>query len=335
MDKITIKDIATKANVSIATVSRVINGNYYVTPELKFRVEEAISELNYIPNAVAQNLKNNSTHLIGYVVSDIENNYFTSLAYHVEEVINREGYNIIIFSSNRDKDRELAYLKLLLSNNVDGIIINSSGFNDSFVAEISKSMPIVSLSRKIHDSSFSGDFIDSDNLYGVYKLTRHLIDFGHRNIAVINGDLKLSTGIERYTGFINAMKDAGIPVHKEYVYSGDFTMQSGYKASEYLLALATPPSVIIAMNNSMALGAIHYLTDQNIKVPEQVSLACYGNINSLELFKIQPSYVSLNPQIIGIKSGELILSRIKNRQQPKREIIYEPILVECSGVGRI
>lgn len=333
MKKVTIKDVATEAGVSIATVSRVVNNNQTVEPQLREKVFAAIDKMGYVPNAQARSLKSASTSMIGYIVSDISNNYFTSLAYNMEEVVEREGYNIMLFSSNQKKDKELNYLKMLVSNNVAGIVINSSGYNDDYLAMLSQRIPIVSISRKIQNPTYAGDFVDSNNYDGGYKLTEHLIQKGHTRIGVVNGNKRLSTGLERFNGFYSAMSDAGLPIKDEYMVYGDFSTTTGYDGMQHLLSLASPPSAVITMNNSTALGAMQYLIDQRISVPKDVSMASYGDINNFNLLRIQPSYVSLNPRTIGTRCGELILDRIQNPQIQQREIIYEPKLYEGSGVA--
>ena len=131
--------------------------------------------------------------MIGYLVSNISNNYFTQVASYLEAVVNAENYNIMFFSSDQRKDKELSYLEMLIENKVDGLVINTSGYNDGFIAEMSRNIPVVSINRRIRHEHFVGDFIDSDNINGVYMLTEYLVSLGHNRIGVINGDQNLST----------------------------------------------------------------------------------------------------------------------------------------------
>lgn len=335
MRKPTIKDIAAKAGVSTATVSRVINKSGNVQSDIAQRVLNTIEEMNYIPNSTAKNLKTNSTNLISFIVSDISNNYFSALADTVENEVYPAGYNLIIFNTNRNKEREEIYLKVSLSNNVAGIIINSTGKNDSLIARISQQIPTLSISRKINSDEYAGDFIDSDNYTGAYKLAEHLIEYGHTRIAVINGDRQLSTGIERARGFCEAMAAHELELDPDYVYHGDFTQNCGYIATEYFCHLTPLPTAIIAMNNSMAIGAMEYLLKNQHPVPQEISLACYGDINNLPLLSIQPSYVSLNPVVIGRKGAQLIMRRITTQKNIQSEIILEPLLNIGTGVRQL
>lgn len=333
----TIKDVARLAGVSTATVSRVINRNYYVSPEIENKVLSAIKDLNYFPNSVARSLKNDNTHMIGLLVSDISNGYFTSIAKIMEDIVSPERYNIIMCSTEDDREREYNYLNLLIQKKIDGLIINTTGENDDFIASISQKVPVVLLNRRVYNSNFTGDFIDSSNVDGVRILTSHLISLGHRKIGIINGDLSVSTGKERFEGFVDAMKHLGVTVDNSYpyCYEGSFTVESGYDGAAYLLGLKDPPTGIVVMNNAMAIGAMKYLRTNNIRVPENVSLASYGNIDNIEVMYIQPSIVTLNARLIGEKAGKMILERIRNKSMVNREIIFTPQLAPGDAVRRI
>ena len=326
--------MARHAEVSIATVSRVINKNYYVSPETSEKVLQAINKLNYYPNSVARSLKSNSTLTIGFLVSDISNGYFISVIRAVEDIVNKENYNIIVCSTSDKKEEELVYLKLLMSKQVDGMVINTSGKNDDFIAALSKQMPIVLLNRKINQHDFKGDLIDSDNIQGAYALTAHLLSLGHSKIGVINGNLAVSTGNERFIGFKKAMQEAGVEVGDDYRYryNGDFTMESGFEGAAKLMESEDRPTAVVAMNNAMTIGAIKYFRSNGIDVPGDISVACYGNIDNIELMYIQPSIVTLNPVTIGHKIGEYMLERIKDDKIGNRVFVYNPQLVPGNAV---
>ncbi len=321
--------------MSTATVSRVLNGNYTVSLKLKNAVLEAIDELNFMPNSIARWLKSEATHLVGYIVSDISNSYFTTLASSLEDKIKDLNYNIMIFNSNKSKEKELSYLKLLMNINADGIIINTTGENDDYLAYASQTIPIVSLSRKIGSQTYTGDFIDSNNIEGGFLLTDALIAKGHSKISVINGKMNLSTGQERFEGFKYAMKKASIPIVDDYIYNGDFSEESGYAGAKYLCSLEQKPTAVITMNNSMAIGSMKYFIDHDISIPEELSFVTYGNIDDIDLMSIKPTYVTLDPVMIGNKSGELLINRINNHQLPSQQIIFEPKLIHADRIRQV
>jgi LacI family transcriptional regulator len=218
---------------------------------------------------------------------------------------------------------------------VDGLVINTTGKNNEYIADLSKEIPIILVNRKIKDlNKIKCDFIDSDNNQGCYSITLHLLSNGHRKIGVINGPQDISTGVERYEGFKRAMNQFGITVDKDYKYQffGDFTMESGYQGTSYLMSLVDKPTAILAMNNATALGVLKYTRIQKISIPEELSLASYGNIENIELLYVKPSIVTLDPWMIGNKVGEMIIERINDNEQPNRSIIYVPSLEVGDGV---
>lgn len=333
---ITIKDVAKLANVSIATVSRVINDNYIVSEDLKDRVYAAIDSLNYVPNSIARSLKNDHTLTIGLIVSDISNNFFTLLARSAEDIIMNKGYNLIVCSTDDNMEKEASYLKLLLEKKVDGIILNTTGKNDELITSISKHTPIGLCSRKIMSPEFIGDFAEADNINGAYVLTKHLLELGHTDIAVVNGQVDISNSIERYSGFVKAMEEKGISIPEDYKYHyhGNYNKpHSGEDAMEYFLSLDTPPSAVITMNNELALGVIRFSMKNKLSIPDDFSLCSFGKIANSELMMIQPSYVTLDPISMGTRLAEMVIERISTKARiPNREIRYSTSLIKGNAV---
>ncbi len=327
--KATIKDVAKEAQVSIATVSRVINENYYVSPDIEERVRLAIEKTGYIPDSIARSMKSNTTYLIGLLVSDISNQHFTAMARAIEDGIRGRKYNLIVCSTENDEQLEKAYIQALISKKIAGIILNTTGKNDEFIAKISRSTPISLVYRRIRDNRFLGDLVTTNNARGTYDLTRYVLDAGHKRIGIITGFPGLSTSQERFEGCARALAEAGLAVAPEYVIPGDFTQQAGYKAAELLMGLPAPPTAIVAFNNAMTLGAMKHLRKRGIRVPEDVSVVCYGDIDDIDLMYVQPTYVTQNPRVIGAKAAELMLSRIADGTIGNREVIFESTL--CPG----
>ncbi|MFP4115075.1 MAG: LacI family DNA-binding transcriptional regulator [Spirochaetota bacterium] len=325
---VTIKEVAKRAGVSIATVSRVVNGNYYVGPEMTKRVNDAIAELDYQPNFFARSLKGASTLTIAVVVSDISNPYFNFVTRAIEDVVWPREYNLIFSSTQGSAERELTTLNTLLSKKIDGLILNTTGHNDRFVASMSSSVPVVLLHRRLAARGFSGDFVDSDNRAGAAELTRHLQDAGHTRIGAINGLLELSSGRERFDGFCIAREESGVTVDgSSYdVYNGDFTAESGYAGTEYFHTQRPDITGLVVMNNAMTLGALRYLHEHRVRVPEEMSIVCYGNIMNRDLLYVRPTIVSLDPQTIGRTAAEYLISRIEKPALKKRKYIFQPEL---------
>ena len=328
----TIRDVAKFAGVSTATVSRVINGIGVVRPATKKKVEDAIVRLNYLPNETARNLKTESSKLIGLVVSSISNSHFSEIAKTVEKELEKFGYNLIVCSTEEDPAAESKYLQRLLQMQIDGLIINTTGKNDELVSQISRKVPVVLIDRLVTNPDFVGDFVGSNNYAGVEKLTRFLIEKGHKKIGIINSNLNVSTGKERFRAFSETMGRIHVTVDGDYIYRYDSissSVEDGYEGCRYLLNLEDPPSAIVILNNTLAIGAYKYLNDLEIPVPGRVSIVSYGNIDNSELFRIAPTYTTLNPRFFGDKAASFLFSRIECSNTRNREVIFEPTL--CIG----
>lgn len=336
MGNATIKDVAAEAQVSIATVSRVLNKNYVVSPELEAKVMAAIEKLNYYPNSIARSLKNENTHTIGLIVSDIANEFFTALARSIEDIIAKRGYNLIVCSTDNRQDKEYSYLQLLMEKKVDAIILNTTGLNDEYIASLSQKIPFGLCGRKVNALSFKGDFVDSDNVTGSYELTRYLLSLGHRKIALINGQTEVSSSAERLEGFCKAMKEAGIDVEDSYpyLYFGNFNRkESGYQGAEAMFSMANPPSAIFAANNELALGVMRYCLQHGISIPEDLSLTGYGRISNADLLYVQLLCTDMSPQVMGTRLAELTMERIEQKNNIlNREIRFSPQLIPGKSV---
>ena len=330
MSEVTIKDIAKYAGVSVATVSRVVNGFTGVSSATVDKVNKAIDELNYVPNATARSLKIDRTNLLAMLVSNISNSHFTSMAKTIESCCRQQHFNILLCNTEDDPAIELEYLKRLTELRVDGIILNTTGLNDAYICNLSHTIPMVLVDRSINDPNFAGDFVGSNGFDGMKLLTSHLVERGHRKIGIISSNPHVSTGQERYAGFVDAMKMAGISVddHYPYKYAGKlFNEEDGIAGAHFLMNLDTPPTAIVVANNNMAIGVYKYLSSHNISVPDTVSVVSYGNISNSDLFPVIPTFTTLNPTFIGEKTATLLLSRIHDNSRSKREVIFEPLLL--------
>lgn len=333
----TIKDVASEAGVSIATVSRVLNNNTTVNSELTAKVNRAIEKLGYYPNFIARTLKNDSSKTIGFVVSDIANNFFTTMARAVEDVLTQYGYTLFVCSTDDDQKREQKYLSLLREKQVDGIIINTSGKNDDLITQISHQIPVALFSRKIVRPSFRGDLVDNDNFTGLKELTQYLINLGHKKIGLLNGQPYISSAQERLAGFQHAMRTIGITVdeHYPYLYNGHFNrLSSAVEGARYLYEKGA--TAIISANNLLALGVMKFCQNTGIAVPEQLSLCSFGMIENYDLLFTQPTCVDQSPTAMGSRLAELIIERIEAKNEiANREVHFTTGLVVGNGATRL
>ena len=333
--QITIKDIAKKAHVSVATVSRSLNDSDCVTDAMRQRVMDAVRELGYVPNSIAKSLKTNSTYTIGFLVPDISNHFVISIARIVEDIVGRQNYNLILCSTGNKAERELDYLKMLMSRSVDGLILNTTGHNDEFVLRMNRQVPIVLLNRQIQAEGFRGDLVDTNNYLGAYLLTKQLLALGHRKILVVRGPLHLSNSKERFQGFADAMAESGLTVNERYpyVYTGEFLMQSGIDAVDFFCDLDDRPTAILSLNNMLTVGILEQLHARNIRVPEHVSLVSYDAINNVDLMMIRPTSATFDTTAIGKLLGRTILERIRNPESENRKFVFDPTIIQGNSLS--
>ena len=310
MKRVTIHDIAKQAEVSIATVSRVLNNNPRVEPKTAARVRRVIARTGYIPDNIARGMRSRQSWAVGYIVSDISNVHFTFASKALEETLAAVGYSLIVCSTDGDSDREKQYLQLMLAKKIDGLVINVSGHNDDYIAELSQKLPIVLQSRKIRSSAFQGDFVGSDAYQGAYELGRYVLAMGHRRIGLIRGPENVSTGHERYSGFMTALREANVELSEDSIFHGDYYEHSGHDGAAFLLNAPCPPTILVSMNNTMGLGVLAYLKDHGYRVPEDVSCASFGNIANRNLLYVTPAAIGEKPEEEGKLAGETILRRI-------------------------
>lgn len=329
MRKATIHDVARQAGVSISTVSRVINNNYPVDADTRERVNQAIKDIGYYPDAAARTMRGNNSFAIGYVVSDIANSHFTVIAKAIEEVAGRRDYGMLVCSTGGDEQREAEYLRMLMSRKVSALVINATGKNDALIAQISRTLPVILIYRQLHDPDFQGDYVGNDDFDGAYQLGKLAAENGHRRVGLICGPPRLNTGVERREGFLAALGETGIRIPESMIYYGDFYQESGMQGAQELLRKrsAGRPTLLAAMNNAMALGVMNFLRSSRVAVPEELSFLSFGDINNRELLYFQPTVLSQNPEEIGSIVGRLLFARLSNPgKSPERIMIRGQIL---------
>lgn len=334
----TIRDIADAANVSIATVSRVINKTGGVRQDLVDRVTLAAEELNYSPSALARSLRKTQTSTIAFLVSNISDPFFITIARGIEAYIQNYGYNLIVCSIGHMKEREMLYLKHFQGKKADGLIINTTGYNDGMISELSHQTPIVLSNRRINSTDFIGDFVDNENVGCSYELTKRLLLHGHKKIAIINGPEHLSTAYERYRGFCSAMKEADLTVHASYPYqyNGTFTRQTGYDGASTMLALPDPPTAFVFTSSELAFGGMNYFLHHHIKVPDDISFVCIGDLVNRDLLYVTPTLSSVHLHGMGERMAELLLDRIQSKTQiANREVLFSSTILEGNSIKSI
>jgi len=330
----TIGDVAKRAGVSAMTVSRVINNSGYISPDTRMRVERAIAELGYVPNALARSLRFKKTKTIALILTDITNPFFTTVARGVEDTASKHGFSVIFCNTDESESEEAQYLNVLLQRQVDGILlVPARNSMDSVAALQDHGTPVVILDRRI-----AGDVVDSvrcDSEQGAYELVKHLIDLGHTRIAALTGPQSISTATDRVIGYKRALADAGLD-HAARIYHAPYTIEGGYQMAKQALAESrsgAAPTAFFAGNNFIAIGAFRALLEAKLKVPDDISLVAYDDLPSalvLDPFltvAVQPAYE------MGRRATELLLARLAGDgpQTPQIEVLPTRMIIRRSS----
>jgi len=324
---ITIKDIARQADVSVATVSYVVNKSRWVSPELTERVLQAIEKLGYSPNAIARSLRQKRTKMIGLIVPDSSNPFFAEIAKGVEDAGFAAGYSVILCNSNASIDRELIYLDLLRSKRVEGIIFIATSTHVEPIKPIVKSgVPVVTFYRDVPDLDM--DTFRIDNFQAGYIGTRHLIELGHRQIACIQPASPETPSGKRVEGYLHAMQEAGLPCQEALMPRGDNRVSGGKEAACQMADSGLPFSAIFSANDAMAIGAIRALRELGYRIPQEVSIVGVDDI-LLASYTEPPLTTVAQPKYeAGCQAMEFLVERIEGgHTQGPRNVLLDTTLV--------
>ena len=334
----TIKDVALKAGVSTATVSRYINSSGYVSKENAKKLCEVIEELDFVPNHVAISLKTTATKTIGIVIPDLSNVSFMDTVKGLSDVAIENDYQPIILSSEEDEEKENKILDVLISKRVDGIIIASSADSGEKILKInSRNLPVVLLDRDVCNSGdeILVDAILNDNFNGSYKMVNYLISLGHKKIAIISSSKSQLLTNERLKGYLKALEDNNMPVNPNYILYGDYKFESGYEPTKQLIMQPMNPTAIFTVNNIMALGAVSALNEMNITIPDKISVCAFGEFKYHAVLNPDLTVINQHPYEIGKKAAEVLIAKIQNSKSWKPEkVIFEGDIIMRNSCSR-
>ncbi len=326
-----IKDVAKRANVSTATVSRVLANNYPVSKKTRKKVLKAVKELDYHPNVSARSLRKKETKTIVVLLNDFSNPYFSEIVKGIEDVAIDKGYYILIGTTENLVEREKNYINLLKQQGADGVIFLTTLSKPSIYRDLAKEKPVIFASANlghVNIPTVSVDYINSAK-----KIVQHLINLGHEDIGIITGHLQSNISMNRLEGYKNALRQNNIRINEELIIEGDFKIEGGYRATIKLLKMKKRPSAIFASNDEMAVGAIRAVKSMGIKVPNDIAIAGFDNIPLASL--VEPKITTIHqPRFdIGKISMQLMVDILNGRKVDKYEIILEDKLVIRESCG--
>ncbi len=325
-ERVTIKDIAKQAGVSTATVSYVINQTKYVSPELTDRVRTAINHLGYQPNRIARSLRIQNTTTVGLIISDIQNTFFTSLVRAVEDVAYEHNHRIVLCNSDETVEKENLYIDLMLAEQVAGVIISPARETENNVRKlIAAKIPVVAVDRRIPDLDVDTVLIDNEK--AAFQLASHLIEDGHQRIGALVGPPAITTGRERYEGFVRALETHHLPLEPELVHTGLPKEGFGYRATMELLNLPEPPTGLFLGNAYLALGALKAIHQQRLRIPEEIAVVAFDEMEWTSLVHPGLTVLAQPAYEMGRVAAGLLFDRIENSDLPAREMMLDHTLV--------
>ncbi|MDQ0217425.1 LacI family transcriptional regulator [Peribacillus cavernae] len=320
-----IVDVAKKANVSTATVSRVITNSGNVKKETIEKVMEAIQKLNYQPNILARQLRRLETKTILVIVPDITNTFFSNILRGIESVANKNGYQVLLADAHNNVERESNFLDILYQKKADGMILLTARIDQNVIGEISKEYPVVLACEYFEGSQIPT--VSIDNISSARKATDHLIGLGHKRIGFISGPLGGVLGRDRLKGFQQAMAQQNLAVPPFLVQEGDFSYESGYNLMLKILTLDLPPTAVFAANDEMAIGAIKAIKSKGLRVPEDLSVIGFDDIKIASIFEPALTTIAQPTFEIGLKAMELLIKLINKDSITKNQYMLEDKLV--------
>lgn len=309
----TMKDVAKRAGVSLGTVSNVLNNRKTVLPENKERVLKAVEELGFRTNMVARALKTKASNDIALIIPDFNNPFFPELARGVEDEANKAGLQVLLCNSDRMAAKEQKYIESLITKNISGLIMVKMQLPLEYIGQVCKKMPVVLVDAGL-PACCGYDVINIDDKGGTLKGLELLYSEGHTRIGFISGMMDSASSYSRYDTYLEFLEDKGLPTIKEYVIKGDYSWNSGYKASKVFMSLAVPPTAIFAANDLMAIGCIKALKELGLRVPQDVSVLGYDNIDMAKLCSPPLTTINQPKYDIGTLSVKMLLSRMELRQ---------------------
>jgi LacI family transcriptional regulator len=329
----TLGDVAKRAGVSMMTVSRVINNSGYISQETRQRVEQAIADLGYVPNALARSLRFKQTKTLALILTDITNPFFTTVARGVEDAASEQGFSVMFCNTDESQADEAEYLSVIVQKQVDGVLlVPAASAPDSARFLRERNVPFVVLDRRIR-----GDEVDNvrgDSEQGAYDLTRHLLSLGHRRIGILSGPAVVTTAADRVAGYRRAMAEAGAPVDADMIFEGAYSLDSGYALAEQMLTLNPRLTALVAANNFIAIGALRAVRAAGLRVPQDISLVAFDDLPASIVIDPFFTVVSQPAYEMGQKATALLLERLAGSGPAGTQEIVLPtqlIVRESSG----
>jgi LacI family transcriptional regulator len=329
---VTIKDVAREAGVSVGTASQALRDSPAVRDATRRQVLAVAKRLRYQPSALARGLVTRRTHTVGLLISDIANPFFIRAVRAIEDGAQENGYNVILCNTDENPEKETQYLRVLIEKRVDGIILATTAGSLPAVRDVRwRRIPLVLFDREL--PRVSVDTVKVDSVRGGRLATEHLLHLGHRRIAIIHGPLVRSTGVERLRGYLVAMQAAGIRPDPSLIREGNFKQDSGRELTRQLLDLSPPPTALFCTNNLMTVGALQTLGERGVRIPADLSLVGYDDMEWWTLTHPPLTTVGQPVYDLGREAMRLLLAQIEGSSRRPERVILKPELLTRESCG--
>lgn len=331
----TLADVAEQAGVSVSTAGRVLSERGYASAATRHRVLDAAAAIGYVPNRIAKSLRTRRTNLIGLLIGDVENSFYSVIASTVEATVAHAGYHVVLCNSGDEAGQEREYLKVLDEMRVDGLIITPTALNRDRLKELTaRGLALVQIDRKVE--GLDADAVLVDNERASEEAVAYLIGAGHRRIGIMTGSPDVPTGRERLAGYRRALAKEGIPYRPEYVVAASFHREHAFEEASRLMRLEPPPTAVFAANNILAEAALLAFADLGVGVPDDVSLVAFDDVPWMSV--VTPAVTAIRQPVVDMarSAAELMLRRLEgDTDRAPRVSIFESRLVVRDSVGRL
>ncbi|MEA3311895.1 MAG: LacI family DNA-binding transcriptional regulator [candidate division WOR-3 bacterium] len=333
MERLTIRDVAHAAGVSINTVSRALSGKPDVNEETRKTILSAAEKLGYRPNKLARGLQSNKTQTVGVVITDIANPFFSALVKGVEESAREENYSIVLQDTDENYEKEKEAIQVLLAEQVDGLLITPVQTSKETIEDLKRTgLPFVLLGR--HFDGLETDYVVTDDVQGGFQTTEHLIELGHKRIAMINGPLHISSAKERFQGYQKALDHYGIELDESILSAGAITTEDGYKVAKSLLGRQPQPTAVFAYSDFVAFGVMKAIREVGLEIPEDIAVMGYDDVEFSSCLEVPLTTVRIPKRELGRKAMKLLSKKIEKEKRELQKCTLKARLIPRQSTQR-
>jgi LacI family transcriptional regulator len=329
----TIRDVAAAAGVSAGTVSRVLNGKRDVADELRRRVLAAVSELGYRPNGAARSLRTRAAMVLGVIISDVTNSFFTEVVRGAEDKAQLAGYSIVLANADEDLRKETRYLEIAAAEQMAGVILSPASSRQTNIDVLrERGIPVVTIDRRLATALV--DSVTVNNHQAARDATRHLISQGCTRIGMIAGPAQTTTGASRLAGYRAALRSAGSNDDGSLTAFGNFRTDGGYAAAQKLLRLRVPPDGLLISNDLMTIGGLQAIAEAGLAIPDDIAVVGFDNASWATALRPPLTVVTQPTYEIGQAAADLLLRRVSGEKFPPHRLVLQAKLVERESSRR-